>query len=102
MPGLDSARDNRAPAHQTDSMDKFFSIIRGTNLRRGSDRWVAGVCSGLAAQLGVSPVSARIVFLILALFPGPAVTFYVWAWLLLPDPSGKIILEFWLRDRSMP
>ena len=54
---------------------------------------------GLAAQLGVSPTFARIVFLLLAVFPGPAVTFYLWAWLLLPDASGKIILESWLAER---
>ena len=83
-------------------MEKFFSIIRGTNLSRGSDRWVAGVCSGLAARLGLSPVFVRIAFVTLGLFPGPAVTFYVWAWLLLPDASGRIILESWLREKSGP
>lgn len=98
-PGLACTGDNQERAQHTICMEKFFGIIRRTNLRRGSNRWVAGVCSGLAAQLGVSPTFARIVFLLLAVFPGPAVTFYLWAWLLLPDASGKIILESWLAER---
>lgn len=44
--------DNQERAQHIICMDKFFGIIRGTHLRRGSDRWVPDVCSGLAAQLG--------------------------------------------------
>lgn len=82
-------------------MDNFFNIIRKTGLRRSSDRWIAGVCGGLAAKLGVSSSAVRIVVLALALFPGPAATFYVWAWLLLPDESGKIVLQSWIQNKPI-
>jgi phage shock protein PspC (stress-responsive transcriptional regulator) len=82
-------------------MENFFTVIRNTGLRRSSNRWIAGVCGGIAGKLGVSPAAVRIIVLVLALFPGPAATFYLWAWLLLPDASGKIVLQSWLRDRSI-
>jgi phage shock protein PspC (stress-responsive transcriptional regulator) len=50
----------------------------------------------------VDPNAARIVFLVLALVPGPAITFYIWAWILLPDSvTGRIYLESWLRNGSL-
>jgi phage shock protein PspC (stress-responsive transcriptional regulator) len=59
------------------------------------------VCGGIAAKLGVDPNAARIAFLVLALIPGPAVTFYIWAWILLPDSTtGRIYLESWLSNDS--
>lgn len=52
-------------------MDKFFDAIRTTGLSRSSDRWLAGVCAGIAARLGVEPIAVRMIFLVLALIPGP-------------------------------
>ena len=82
-------------------MEKFFGAIRNTGLRRSSDRWLAGVCAGIADRLGVEPTAIRMIVLVLALFPGPAPALYLWAWLLLPDPSGKIVLQTWIQNKSL-
>ncbi len=73
-------------------MDKFFSIVRGFGLKRGPQRWLGGVCGGIAAKLNVDVAFVRIAFLLLSLLPGPAFVFYLAAWLILPDQRNAIIL----------
>jgi phage shock protein PspC (stress-responsive transcriptional regulator) len=63
----------------------------GGALRRGSDRIVGGVCSGLAAYFGVDTLLVRIVFVILALLPpgvGIGVILYLALWFLMDPPQG--------------
>ncbi|MGZ4661584.1 MAG: PspC domain-containing protein [Arthrobacter sp.] len=85
-----------------DLTNRLFSAIRSAGVTRGPDRWLAGVCGGIAAKLGVAPNAARIVLLVLALLPGPAVLFYLVAWILLPDSAtNRILLESWLNDQSL-
>ena len=81
-------------------MDKFFDTIRGFGLKRGPQRWVGGVCGGIAAKLNVDVAWVRIAYLLLSLLPGPAFVFYIAAWLLLPDQRNVIILESFLAKRS--
>jgi hypothetical protein len=52
------------------------------------------------AEAGSSP-GERAQLLVLALFPGPAPALYLWAWLLLPDASGKIVLQTWIQNKSL-
>lgn len=82
-------------------MDKFFSIVRGFGLKRGPERWLGGVCGGLAAKLNVDVAFVRIAFLVFCLLPGPAVIFYLLAWLVLPDQRNSIPLENFLARRSI-
>jgi len=82
-------------------MDKFFSIVRGLGLKRGPQRWLGGVCGGIAARLNVDAAYVRIAFLLLSLLPGPAFVFYLAAWLVLPDQRNAIVLESFLRNRSI-
>ncbi|WP_131682906.1 PspC domain-containing protein [Pseudarthrobacter sp. YALA5] len=82
-------------------MEKFFSIVRGFGLKRGPDRWLGGVCGGIAAKLNVDVAFVRIAFLVFCLLPGPAVVFYIAAWLVLPDQQNKIPLEGFLDRRSL-
>ncbi|WLQ06935.1 PspC domain-containing protein [Arthrobacter oryzae] len=82
-------------------MDKFFSIVRGLGLKRGPQRWLGGVCGGIAAKLNVDVAFVRIAFLLLSLLPGPALVFYVAAWLILPDQRNAIILQSFLDKRSI-
>ncbi|WP_427173708.1 PspC domain-containing protein [Arthrobacter sp. 92] len=85
-----------------DLTNKLFSAIRSAGVTRGPDRWIGGVCGGIAAKLGVPPNAARIVLLVLALLPGPAVVFYLAAWILLPDSAtNRILLESWLNNRPL-
>ncbi|WP_211876731.1 PspC domain-containing protein [Pseudarthrobacter albicanus] len=81
-------------------MDKFFSTVRGLGLKRGPQRWLGGVCGGIAAKLNVDVAYVRIAFLLLGLLPGPAFVVYLAAWLLLPDQRNAIALESFLAKRS--
>lgn len=81
-------------------MDKFFSIVRGLGLNRGPQRWLGGVCGGIAAKLNVDVAYVRIGYLLFALIPGPAFVFYLAAWLILPDQRNAIILESFLEKRA--
>ncbi|QDW30591.1 PspC domain-containing protein [Arthrobacter sp. KBS0702] len=81
-------------------MDKFFSIVRGFGLKRGPQRWLGGVCGGIAAKLNVDVAYVRIAFLLFALLPGPAFVFYLAAWLVLPDQRNVIVLESFLERRA--
>lgn len=81
-------------------MEKFFSTIRGLGLKRGPQRWLGGVCGGIAAKLNVDVAFVRIALLLVALLPGPAFVFYLVAWLLLPDQRNAIVLESLLARGS--
>ena len=61
----------------------------GGVLRRGSDRIIAGVCSGLGEYFHLDPLLVRIVFVILALANGIGVLIYVVLWFLMDPPSGS-------------
>ena len=51
--------------------DRLFAWLRDLGLRRNtSDKWLAGVCSGIAERLGVDPIVIRAVVLALFLFGG--------------------------------
>ena len=82
-------------------MDKFFSIVRGFGLKRGPQRWVGGVCGGIADKLNVDVAFVRIAFLVFCLLPGRAVVFYLAAWLILPDQKNSIPLQTFLDRRSI-
>nr|WP_237843838.1 ATP-binding protein [Cellulosimicrobium cellulans] len=60
-------------------------------------RWVAGVCAGLAAHLGVSVGVVRLVMALLGLAGGAGVALYVFWWLTVPsgDPAAA-------RDEQRP
>ena len=82
-------------------MDKFFSIVRGFGLKRGPERWLGGVCGGIAARLNVDVAFVRIAFLVFCLLPGPAVVIYLAAWLVLPDQRHSIPLQNFLDRRAI-
>ena len=81
-------------------MEKFFSTVRGLGLKRGPQRWLGGVCGGIAAKLNVDVAFVRIAFLLFALLPGPAFVLYLAAWLLLPDQRNAVVLETFLAKHS--
>lgn len=80
-------------------LDKIFAALRGTGIRRRTDdKWIAGVCSGLADRLGVDPVIVRVGLVVLTLLGGVGVTLYLVAWALLPNDRDQIAAERALRD----
>jgi phage shock protein PspC (stress-responsive transcriptional regulator) len=54
-------------------------------LVRPRDRWIAGVCSGLARRFGTSPGFVRLLFVVSCLLPGPQVLIYIMLWIMMPS-----------------
>lgn len=67
---------NRSP---TESRRSDRRLVRSAN-----ERWIAGVCGGLADYLGISPTAARVGWVVLSLVPGPMWVVYLALWILLP------------------
>jgi signal transduction histidine kinase/phage shock protein PspC (stress-responsive transcriptional regulator) len=59
-------------------------------MRRGSDRVVAGVASGIAQELRVDPIVIRIAFIVLTVASGAGVFIYLVAWWLMPAADGTM------------
>jgi phage shock protein PspC (stress-responsive transcriptional regulator) len=75
-------------------LDKVFAALRGIGVRRRSDdKWIGGVCSGLADRLGVDPVIVRAAFVLLSILGGVGVSVYLVAWALLPNDQDQIAAE---------
>ncbi len=53
--------------------------------RSKSNKMLAGVCGGLGEYFGVDPLLFRLLFVI---FLGPALLFYLLAWILAPENQG--------------
>ena len=72
----------------------MFSTLRGFGVRRNTDeRWLAGVCSGVADRLGIDPLIVRGALIVLLFVGGLGGLVYLIAWALLPDQNGKILAE---------
>jgi phage shock protein PspC (stress-responsive transcriptional regulator) len=54
-------------------------------LVRPDDRWIAGVCSGLAQRFGMKPNTVRLLFVLSCLLPGPQFVIYIALWIIMPD-----------------
>jgi phage shock protein C len=52
--------------------------------RSSSERWVAGVCGGLAAVTGLAPWAWRLIFAVLTLWGGAGLLIYVLLWIFVP------------------
>jgi phage shock protein PspC (stress-responsive transcriptional regulator) len=53
--------------------------------RPRNDRWIAGVCSGLARRFGLSSGVMRLIFVLSCLLPGPQLLIYLILWAMLPN-----------------
>lgn len=53
--------------------------------RSRNNRMLAGVCGGIAEYFDADPTLVRIVTVVVALLPGPAILAYLAAWLLVPE-----------------
>lgn len=69
--------------------------------RRPERRLLAGVCSGLAAHLGLDPLIVRLAFVVLTAAGGVGVAVYLVFWVMVPaDPREGVRLESRSRDWS--
>ena len=55
-------------------------------LRSSSDRWVAGVCGGIAEYFGWDPAIVRLAYVLLSVFSAafPGLLVYIILWLIMP------------------
>jgi phage shock protein C len=54
-------------------------------MRPRGDRWIAGVCSGLARRFGLRPGLVRLLFVLSCLLPGPQFLIYILLWVIIPS-----------------
>lgn len=95
--GMDEKRTSDLQA----GTDKLFAALGGMDMRRRThDRWVAGVCSGLADRLGIDPVIVRAGLILLTLLGGLGITIYLIAWALIPNDKDEIVAQQAFRDRD--
>ena len=53
-------------------------------LYKSKNKWIAGVCGGVAEYFNVDPLIVRVIWLVLALGYGIGVLAYIVAWILIP------------------
>lgn len=57
--------------------------------RKLDDRWLAGVCIGLADYTGIDVSLIRVIFAVLTMFGGVGPIAYLIAWVLVPEEGEK-------------
>ena len=62
----------------------FTSAINALRRRRG-DRWIAGVCGGLATATGMESWAWRLILAVLLLCGGTGLLLYVLMWIFVPS-----------------
>jgi phage shock protein PspC (stress-responsive transcriptional regulator) len=67
------------------------SPMTTTMTRPSNDRMIAGVCAGVARQLGIKPNIIRLLFVLSLLLPGPQILLYILGWVLIPDESKTVL-----------
>lgn len=85
-----------------DQITRFFDWIRGSGLNRDGDCWIAGVCGGIAARIGLDPLIVRGIAVVIAILGGPVVFAYAVGWALMPRGAGRIYAEEAIRGRFQP
>ena len=66
--------------------DEIPAMAAINRLRRSQrDRWIGGVCGGIAQLTAVESWIWRLVFVGLALFGGTGVVFYILLWIFVPN-----------------
>jgi phage shock protein PspC (stress-responsive transcriptional regulator) len=69
-----------------DAVGRWLRALR----RSRSDRWLGGVCGGLAPMSGVPAWLWRLIFVALALCGGTGFVAYVLLWILVPTDDGVV------------
>jgi phage shock protein PspC (stress-responsive transcriptional regulator) len=70
----------------TDAIGRWMRALR----RSRSDRWLGGVCGGLAPMSGLPTWLWRLIFVALTLCGGTGVVAYVLLWVLVPAEDGVV------------
>lgn len=88
------------PRAGTGAGSGFFGAVRGSGLYRADDRWIGGVCAGLAHRLSLDPLLVRGLVAATVLLGGFGLVLYGVGWALLPEArDGRIHLQELLAGR---
>jgi phage shock protein C len=88
---------NVAPNGQAGTMSENFGSKRLQ--RSDSDRFLTGVCGGIAAYTGIDSTLIRVLFAVFTLLGFSGVFVYIVAWLLMPAESERrSLLEQIIRN----
>jgi phage shock protein PspC (stress-responsive transcriptional regulator) len=81
--------ESGAPASDTPDDGVFASERRFLRqlARSRSDRWLGGVCGGLGRHTALPPWAWRLIFVLVTLYFGSGLLFYLLLWVLLPQES---------------
>jgi phage shock protein PspC (stress-responsive transcriptional regulator) len=84
---LGDAEFQRAKAHLLDAATASAPAVEAVNsLRRSKgDRWIAGVCGGLARATGLESWAWRLIFTVLLLIGGTGALLYLLLWIFVPS-----------------
>jgi phage shock protein PspC (stress-responsive transcriptional regulator) len=74
------------PYDGADAVGRWLRALR----RSRSDRWLGGVCGGLAPMSGVPAWLWRLIFVALGLCGGAGFVAYVLLWILVPSEDGLV------------
>ena len=58
--------------------------------RSRNDRWLGGVCGGLAQITGLAAWAWRLIFTLLLLCAGSGALIYILLWLFVPEQDGQV------------
>ena len=78
--GSDDAGGDPAAGPPSSALDALNSLRRSR-----SERWIAGVCGGLAGATGVDPWVWRLLFALLLLCGGAGLVLYIVLWVFVPS-----------------
>ncbi|MCJ7826889.1 MAG: PspC domain-containing protein [Demequinaceae bacterium] len=73
---------------------QFFTSVRNWGITRGENGVLGGVIEGVGERIGLARVPARLLAIILIpITSGLIIVAYAAAWAILPDSSGRIIIQ---------
>ena len=64
--------------------------------RSRKNRWLAGICGGIAQYFELDPTIIRVLFVLLSVFAGGGILAYIILWLIIPEepktsePAGDV------------
>jgi phage shock protein C len=69
--------------------------VQQRKLRRSRDRWLAGVCGGIAEFFGWSALATRLAFIAVSLLSAafPGILVYLVLWIVMPPPARGFHLD---------
>lgn len=62
--------------------------------RSTQDKWIAGVCGGIAEYFGWSANIVRLLFVLSCLLPGPQFIIYLVLWLIIPKNKAPHVAQW--------